>query len=227
MEQQHRIPALVFDSKWKPSTKWPPDGLQAPEVGYAYNGTGGMQLVRLTFPTGICGCFQIEDTGLDCFCAHCCCGPCIYDSAMRYAAIEGSGLAATATVFANNFPGSNEGGSDAAQSAANAAAAFARARVRQNLVQKFYPEGASEGFATSAFYHCCCASCAWCQEVNAVMVWSREAKGKRVYYGPAQSCGCAQLVDENNRFVYSTNPTTIPVLQGVIVSPKETKMDRV
>ena len=193
------LPPLYLDPTWESPR------LPLPQfTGYKLKDS---KQLRLSFPTDIFGCFGIQDTGANCFCAHCCCGPCIYDSAMRFANVKGSGLAATATVFANALPSGEQGGSDAAKSAANAAAAFARARVRQTLIAKFYPEGYSEGYVLSGFYHCCCPSCAWCQEVNAVMVWSVETKGMPLYYGDWSQCKCGQLVNQSGALVYSAEMT--------------------
>lgn len=205
------LPPLYLNPTWN-TPQLPRPRATGYKINHAIKGDNDS---TLTFPNPICGCLSIQDTGLNCFCAHCCCGPCIYDSAMRYAGIKGSGTAAVATVFAQNLPDSSDGGNAALKGAAQAAAAYARARVRQNLIAKFYPEGASEGFVWSVFYHACCVSCAWCQEVDAVMVWSQEVKGKQIFYGSAQDCKCAQLVDGNGRFVYQ-NQVTIPPTVGVM-----------
>lgn len=122
---------------------------------------------------------------------------------MRYATIDGSELSAIATIFSQNMKGSADGGSDVLKSASSAAATFARARVRQNLIAKLYPEGLSESFVMSAFYHSCCFSCAWAQEVNAVMVWASEGRGIQLYYGDWTECKCGQLTDRRGALVYT------------------------
>jgi hypothetical protein len=182
----------------------PPPPIPRPTSYTLPNGGGE----RLSFPTGLFECFSIQDTGFDCFFAHCCCGPCIYDSAMRYAGIEGSTFAATADIVSGAL--SSTRGNGAAKSAAGAAAVYSKARVRQNLVAKFYPEGMSEGFTLSLFYHCCCSRCAWAQEVNAIMVWAEETKGKQLYYGSVQSCNCAHLTDDSGRLVYKASAESAP-----------------
>ena len=202
------LPPLFFDPTW--DKKWLPN---IPATGYAIAGT---KTRRITFPTDIFGCFGIQDTGLNCCCAHAFCGPCIYSSAMKYAGIKGAVAAAGATFVAQQIPDSNGGGSDLAKGIAGAAATWLRATVRINLISKFYPEGASEGIGQAACYHTCCFSCAWCQEVNAVMVWSQETKQKPLFYGPVSACKCGELVDGNGRLVYQAKIVEYAPAEGLM-----------
>lgn len=204
------LPPLFFDPTWDR----PP--LPAPRsTGYTYT-LNGQQGFQGTFPTDLFGCFSVEDTGLNCFCAHCCCSYCIYASAMKYAGVQGSTTAAISTYVAGAIPNNKDGSSGIAKTAASAAATALRANVRQNLIRKFYPEGYSEGMGWSIFVHACCFSCAWCQEVNAVMVWSQHVQGKKLYYGSASGCRCANLVDANNRLAYADVPPEFAPKSGIM-----------
>lgn len=189
------LPPLFLDPAW--------DRPPLPRGSFTGYKIPGSTVPRYTFPTQICGCFGIEDTGINCCCAHSCCGPCIYSSAMKYAGIDGAVAAAGATFVAGQIQTTEQGGSDTARGIANATATWLRANVRLNLIAKLYPEGRSEGRGLAIFYHACCFSCAWCQEVNAVMVWSQETKERQLFYGPATSCACGDLIDAKGNFVYA------------------------
>lgn len=208
------LPPLFIDPTWDRQRLPTPRSIEYTYTLPEGRGNG----FQATFPTGLFGCFNIEDTGLNCFCAHCCCSYCIYSSAMKYAGVQGSTTAALSTYVANTIPNNNDGSSGVAKTVASATATVLRADARQNLIRKLYPEGYSEGTGWSLFVHACCFSCAWCQEVNAVMVWSQHVKGRKLYYGSAQACRCANLVDANNRLAYADLPQEI--------APKAVRMKR-
>lgn len=189
------LPPLFFDGR----------GLYAHPARVDYKvtsplaGAGGQ---RNKFPTELLGCYTVNDAGLNCCVAHCCCGPCIWDTSMKLAGVEGSQMAAGATLFAQaaqNSANQAEPGTARASrggaiaGAASAVATWARAGVRQNLMTRLYPERAPEAYAWSLFIHACCAPCAWVQETNAVMVWAYETKGTVIRYGSVSNCGCAQF----------------------------------
>lgn len=213
MPQLGELPPIFLDPTWER----PPLPLPR-STGYTYT-INGQKDFRGTFPTDLFGCFSIEDTGVNCCFAHCCCSYCIYTSAMKYAGVEGASAAAIGTFVAGQIPDSKEGGSTFAKNIAGGVATALRANVRQNLIMKFYPEGYSEGTGWSVFVHACCFTCAWCQEVNAVMVWSRETKAKPLFYGPVQQCRCANLVDGNNRLAYANLPPEYAPKQGIMSRP--------
>lgn len=166
-----------------------------------------IKITRVTWRSGLFECFTPKDAGFNCLVAHCCCGPCIWNSAMKLVpGLQGEDLAAGATFLANQL---NRSTSNAVVNGGSGilfalVAAGARARVRQSLVSLLFPQGKSESFFVSLFYHCCpcIAPCAWVQEVDAVMTWSEETYDQKIYYGSVGQCACLQFVGDDRQFVY-------------------------
>jgi len=161
-------------------------------------------------------CCNAHDAGFRCFCSHCCCGPWVWNSAMRLVpGIVGEDRAAKATVVANALSSSNNNHSNGAvQAAAAAYAAYARADVRLQLVDILFPGGRAETRGRGVFLHLCCSPCAMVQETDAVMTWVAETQGQILIYGPCTlDCACCELYTADGYAARSlTKPQTAPVI---------------
>ena len=151
------------------------------------------------FRIGLCGCCGAQQTGLDCFCAHCCCSVCIWSSAYKYAGIPGTERVVQQRVIAGALQGAADaqkeqgfmgGGAllQAGSDVANIMASFGAAKFRDLLYERLFGRGNSN----SLIAHLCCTQCATVQEVDAVQ---ELAAGFDVdlTYGKCSECDCYSL----------------------------------
>lgn len=163
----------------------------------AYDIAGGGQ--RLTWPTEwyVC-CVGMDEIGPDCCCAHGCCAPCIYASALETLGIREARQAAYGGIVAAAIPRDNNAG-NALATVANLGAGFKGGEARTKLHAILYGQtGYEAGAWTNACLHLCCRPCVYCQETNAVIVYAHEHHGTPVTYGPVTSCTCCYLVEKQN-----------------------------
>ena len=182
------LPPLVFKGD-EPYNVWHP-------VRIAYEISGGGE--RRVWPTEwyTC-CFGMEEVGVACCCAHGCCQPCVWSSALKLLGIAEAEEAALSTLVAGGVPqGEDNAAGSAVSFLARANAAVKGGAARTSLYNKLYGVSAyAPGQWTNNCLHFCCIPCVYCQETNAVIVYAREHYGTPITYGPVTSCTCCYLVD--------------------------------
>lgn len=209
--------------------------------------TGGKEgATRDNWRIGIFGCFDAYDTGINCFCAHCCCSIWTWENAINLVPrVEGEEGVLRNTVK-----------QDAMRSARDAAAergarsvfadvyltgkqvdnTFSRSDVRKQLFSVLYDtwiqkDGKwkitkyslyAENDGRRFFYTSCCAPCAAIQVVDAVQTWALETYGQPLKYGPITwDCQCCGLVTQTGLPVMS--PEQLASLER---APGASTMDR-
>lgn len=140
---------------------------------------------RQTFRIGLFGCFNAADCGVECFCAHCFCGPCVWSNAMRSVGIEGTEKVLAAVLVAGVTSDNTKDGRPAnnlVSDAANIVAALGGAEIRRKLHMVLYATPLQEGTLQTYCSHACCRPCAYVQEVDAVMTYAAEERGTPLEY---------------------------------------------
>ena len=137
----------------------------------------------------IFGCFNMQDIGINCCCAHTCAGWYTYGQSLHY-----MGLGSLTNTLSAGLATLDFGDSQAAQ-AANAAArinaVIRQQEQRRKLIRALglHREG-DEGF----LIRCCCMACVQCQEVDTILVFYRDSLGYRdIQYGSCTACRCTRF----------------------------------
>ena len=153
---------------------------------------------RTGWPTGLFECMSMEDVGINCCCAHGCCSPCTYASALGALGIQEAQFAAYSSIIAGLMPKNDRVG-DALGTIAALGAGFTGGAARTKLYDLLYGQtGHGPGAWNNACLHIFCAPCAYCQESNAVIVYAREHLGTPMTYGAVTNCKCCYVVDAAN-----------------------------
>ena len=108
--------------------------------------------------TTLFDCCAGKDVGAYCCLQHCCCGPCVYGSALKAAEFKDATFYAVLLCC---------GGRSVLDEVAGYAA-------RRRLVGRY---DIHEDSATSLLLSCCCAPCARFQEVNTILVREHQTYG--------------------------------------------------
>ena len=173
---------------------------------------------RTNWRLGITDCFSAQDSGINCFCAHCCCGIWTWENAINLVPyVEGEENVLKQTVQQYAMRAARDGAAQQGQSNAFADVfitgqqvntTFSRAGVRGQLFSVLFDDWKIEGGKRVVtaysnyqendgrrfFYVACCAPCAMVQEVDAVQTWSLEKYGQPLKYGPVTwDCKCCSL----------------------------------
>ena len=148
---------------------------------------------------GLFCCFGAQDSGLNCFCAHCCCSVCVWSSAYKYAGIPGTDKVVQQRVIAGVLQGAADAQKEAnllgsaallqaGSDVTNVIASFSAAAFRDLLHERLF--GTAD--TNSVIAHLCCTCCATIQEVDAIQ---ELASGYNVdlRYGECTQCDCCNL----------------------------------
>ena len=149
------LPSLVFRGE-EVYDVWTPV-----HIAYDIKQDGG---TRVTWPTEwyTC-CVGMDDVGLSCCCAHGCCSPCTYASALGTVGIQEARFAAYSGIIAGAIPKDNHAGS-ALGTIAALGAGFKGGEARTKLHSMLYIQtGYEPGMWNNACLHICCTPCAYCQ----------------------------------------------------------------
>lgn len=168
-------------------------------IDYAIDSTQGAAssplVSRDDWRLGLFGCFQVQDCGMNCCCAHFCCGPCVYADTMALLGIRGAYKAAVTGIVAGALNGSRSEAGQIFGGAFQFAAVCGRARVRQRLYAKLFPVSVAPSTTVACCTQCWCAGCAQMQEVDAVMTYAAEGAGKPLRFGDVTALDCARLYE--------------------------------
>ena len=168
---------------------------------HAYAPVGGAPPAaygKRTWPSPLFACFGVEDAGLNCCCAHCCCNAFVWDSAYRYAGIPGTSQVVQGRVIQGILDGAANAAGDGqnpnpylsvASDVQGAVASFQAAKFREMLHRRLY----DAPLTNAILAHLCCGPCATCQEVNAVQQFAREGFQTELRYGELSQCDCWNL----------------------------------
>ncbi len=176
------------------------------------NNQGAALFEQPTWSIGpICGCFGMQDSGLDCCCANCCIAWYTWGNALHYMGV-GSTFATLSAAAATIDYGDTPAG-EAASALARANAALSGQQKRRELVQALglYREG-DEGF----ILRCCCMPCVQCQEVDTVFSFYRDSLGYTdLQYGSCWRCQCTRWYSSMGGDYVSLTNRTQPGLRVV------------
>lgn len=220
------LPPLFFDETYAYG--------RAPSIDYAVGKQSIFGLPigsrRNNWRIGIFDCFNAQDTGVRCFCAHCCCSIWTWENSINLVpGVEGEENVLKQSVKQDAMRSARDAAQQQNQGGANAFAdvfiagqqvetGFARASVREQLfsvlfddwkmvdgkrvVTAYSPYHENDG--RRFFYTACCGSCAAVQVVDAVQTWSLETYGQPLVYGPVTwDCKCCSLYTPNGMYVRS------------------------
>lgn len=118
--------------------------------------------VNNEWSTGLCGCFNGKDVGLNCCVQNCCCQPCTWGDALRRAGVRDAGVYTLALVCGGNSPLDE----------------FAGYLARRDIARRYKIE---EPAGRALFYSFCCNPCARFQELNTILV------NERLHYACAET----------------------------------------
>jgi len=161
----------------------------------------------------ICGCFNMQDTGLNCCCAHCCAGWYTYGQTLHYVGLGSLANTLSAGLATQDFGDSEF--ANAAEAAARLNAAIRQQEQRRKLIRALglRREG-DEGF----LIRCCCMPCVQCQEVDTIFVFYRDSLGYRdIQYGDCFRCQCTRFYSAMG----STGFSQLPDAKRVVPFPDE------
>ena len=165
--------------------------------GAGFGGQKGYQ--RRTWRIGLFGCFKAWDCGANCCCAHCCCGSRIWYQSLRAAGMDEETIRGVAiqqdqaaALRSLNKDGQNPF-AEAMAVGPGVAGSWTGALLREELGKLLFGKNNMVSPTQDWLAHTCCLACGRCQEVDAVMTYSYEAHGQRIYYGNWNSCECGGL----------------------------------
>ena len=173
---------------------------------------------RTNWRLGITDCFSAQDRGINCFCAHCCCGIWTWENAINLVPnVEGEEGVLRQTVRQDAMRSARDAAADNGQrnvfadvfiAGQQVDTGFSRAEVREQLFSVLFDDWVIENGTRKVtayspyhendgrrfFYVTCCAPCATVQVVDAVQTWSLEKFGQPLKYGPITwDCKCCSL----------------------------------
>lgn len=160
-------------------------------IDYPVTGRNGETLgsVRDWSISPVCGCFAMENLGINCCCANCCCGSFTWGASLHYAGV-GSTYATLSSLAAGVDFGDGPG-AQGAEAIAKANAVFSGQQKREELIQAL---GMYSGGDESLLLRCCCMGCLQCQEVNQVFLFYRDSLGYTdLQYGSCWTCRCTRF----------------------------------
>ena len=202
---------------------------------------------RTNWRLGIFDFFNAQDAGINCFCAHCCCGIWMWENAINLVPnVEGEEGVLRQTVKQNAMRSARDAAKQQGQSSVLAdvfiagqqvETGFSRADVREQLFSVLFDDWKIEGGKRVVtayspyhendgrrfFYVACCAPCATVQVVDAVQTWSLEKFGQPLKYGPITwDCKCCSLYTP-----YGTPVRALPYpALATVMAPVGSKMAR-
>jgi hypothetical protein len=173
-------------------------------VGYTINyASGGFDsqkgYKRRDWRLGLFECWKVRDCGVNCCCAHFCCGSRIWYQALRATGMDEKLIRKVAMEQekARRLRNKSSGGKNPFAEALAVDPAveseWSGAKLREELGRILFGKNNQISPTQDLLAHTACLWCGRCQEVDAVMTYSYEVYGQGIYYGNWNSCECAEL----------------------------------